>query len=162
MKKLFTVLGAIVFVVIIALAVGFFILSRGAAGLDKEARAYIDANIPVIMANWDPAELIKRASPELMKVAPREKIEELFAVFAKRLGPLREYQGSKGEANISFTFKTGKVVTAAFSSQAVFEKAPALILCRIVKLGDHWQITSFRVNSEALVLPPEKGATTAT
>ncbi len=162
MKKLFTVLGAIVFIVVIVLAVAFFLLSRGAGGMEREAQAYIDTNIPRIVAHWDPAELVKRASPELMKVAPREKIEELFALFSQRLGPLREYKGSKGEANVSFTFKTGKVVTAAFSSQAVFEKAKALILCRIVKHGDQWQITSFRVNSDALVMPPEKGGTTAT
>jgi len=37
---------------------------------------------------------MNRASPELIKVAPQDKIEHLFKVFAERLGPLKEYKAA--------------------------------------------------------------------
>jgi len=160
MKKLFLVLVCIVVVVVIAVAIGFYLLSRSADGMEKEAQAYIDANLPVIAASWDPAELVKRASPELMDVASKDQIAGLFAMFSQRLGPLREYKGSKGRVNVSFTFKKGRIITGAYSAQAVFEKARGLIECQLVKHGDRWQITSFRVNSDALARPPDNAATT--
>ena len=49
------------------------------------------------------------------------------------------------------TITKGKVVTGTYEGEAVFVKAPAVILCRIISNGDQWQIEEFRVNSEALV-----------
>ncbi|OGT98671.1 MAG: hypothetical protein A2298_05280 [Gammaproteobacteria bacterium RIFOXYB2_FULL_38_6] len=97
-------------------------------------------------------ELINRSSPELLKVAPKEKMEELFNAFSKKLGSLKEYKGSKGQSNTSVTTQNGKVITGVYVAEAIFEKAPATIQFRIIKHDNQWQILEFRVNSEALIL----------
>ena len=151
MKKFFTILGGIFAVLIFVAVVGFFILNHFGTGLDEESKSYVDSNLPQIITNWNVDELINRASPELMKVAPKEKIKELFNAFSERLGPLKEYRGSNGQANMSVTTQEGKVITAAYVAEAIFEKAPATIQFRIIKHENNWQVLEFRVNSDALI-----------
>ncbi|MCM2283485.1 MAG: hypothetical protein NDI81_01830 [Desulfobacula sp.] len=151
MKKIFVVLGGIFAVLIVVAVVGFFILNHFGTGLDEESKSYVDANLPQIVKNWDVQELIKRASPELIAIVPKEKIEKLFNVFSERLGPLKEYKGSNGQSNMSVTTQEGKVITGAYVAEANFEKAPASIQFRIIKHGDNWQVLEFRVNSDALM-----------
>ncbi len=151
MKKFLTILGGIFVVLIVVVVVGFFVLNYFGTGLDEESKLYVDSNLPQIINDWSVEELISRASPELMKVAPKEKIENLFNAFSERLGPLKEYKGSNGQANISVTTQKGKVITGAYVAEAIFEKAPATIQFRIIKHDNQWQILEFRVNSEALL-----------
>lgn len=150
MKKMFTVLGGIFAVLLVGAVVGFFILNYFGTALDEESKSYVDANLPKILKNWDVGEFTKRASPELMVVAPKEKIEQLFHVFSEKLGSLKEYKGSNGQSNMSITTQEGKVITGAYIAEAIFEKAPATIQFRIIKHGDNWQVLEFRVNSDAL------------
>lgn len=151
MKKFLTILGGIFVVLIVVVVVGFFVLNYFGTGLDEESKLYVDSNLPQIINDWGVEELISRASPELMKVAPKEKIENLFNAFSERLGPLKEYKGSNGQVNISVTTQKGKVITGAYVAEAIFEKAPATIQFRIIKHDNQWQILEFRVNSEALL-----------
>ncbi len=151
MKKFFTILGGIFAVLIVVAVVGFFVLNHFGAGLDEESKTYVDSNLPRILTDWNADEMMNRASPELMKVAPKEKIEELFKVFSEKLGPLKEYKGSRGQSNVSVTTQEGKVITGSYIANAVFEKAPATIQFRIIKHDSQWQILEFRVNSDALM-----------
>lgn len=102
MKKFFTVLGGFFAVLIVVAVVGFFILNHFGTALDEETKSFVDSNLPQIIMDWNPEELTNRASPELMKVAPKEKIEGLFKVFSERLGPLKEYKGSNGQSKSLF------------------------------------------------------------
>ena len=151
MKKFFTILGGIFAVLIFVIVVAFFILNHFGTGLDEESKSYVDSNLPKIITNWNVDQLLNRASPELMKVAPKEKIEKLFNAFSERLGPLKEYKGSNGQANMTLITQKGKVITATYIAEAIFEKAPATIQFRIIKRGNNWQILEFRVNSDALI-----------
>ena len=151
MKKFFSILGGIFAVLIVAAVVGFFILNYFGTGLDEESKEYVDSTLPQIIQNWDVDELINKASPELLQVAPKEKIEELFIMFSERLGPVKEYKGSNGQSNMSVTTQEGKVITGAYVAEAIFEKAPATIQFRIIKHDNQWQILEFRVNSDALM-----------
>ena len=151
MKRFFTILGGIFAFLIIVAVCGFIILDYFGTGLDEESKLYVDSNLPIIINDWNVNELFNRASPELLKVAPKEKIEKLFSVFSDRLGPLREYKGSSGQVNMSFTVNNGKVITALYIANAIFEKAPATIRFQIIKHKNKWQVLEFRVNSEALL-----------
>ena len=151
MKKLFTILGGIFAALIFVAVVGFFIINHFGSGLDEESKACIDSNLPQILTNWDIDELINRASPELLEVVPKEKIQELLKVFMARLGPLKEYKGSKGQSHMSVTTQNGKVITGVYIAEADFAKAPATINFRIIKHDNKWQILDFRVTSDALI-----------
>lgn len=151
MKKIFIILGVIFVFLIIAGAIGFFVLGTAGSKLDKKSQAYIDEIVPLIVTSWDSRELIKRASPELLKVAPPEKMQPFFNTFAERLGPMIAYKGSKGESGIFYMAPYGKVITGTYVSEAIFEKAPATIHIKMILRNNQWQITEFRVNSDDLI-----------
>jgi hypothetical protein len=58
--------------------------------MDKQSQAYIDEIVPKIVKNWNADELIKRESPELLKVAPENKIRFLFETCSKKAWPVKE------------------------------------------------------------------------
>jgi len=150
MKKFFSILGGIFAVLIVAAVVGFFLLNHFGTAFDDESNSYVDSNLPQILENWDPEELINRASPELMAIAPNETIEQLFYVLSERLGPLKEYKGSTGESNIYATTDIGNLITitGAYVAEASFEKGSASIKFHLIKHGDNWQVIEFRVNPD--------------
>ena len=150
MRKKLTISAGIVAVFVVGVAVAFIVLSRSGTEIEKDAQAYIDANIPQIVTNWDAQELINRASPALLEVASKEQFTALFTTLSDKLGSLIEYKGSRGQTNMTLTINDGRVVTGTYEADAVFTKAPAVILCRIVRQGAAWTIEEFRVNSDAL------------
>ena len=145
MKKILTVLGAI-FICLIVVGVIFFSgFYYFASRLDKEARAYLDEVVPIIVTYWDPKELINRASPEFLQVYSAERVESLFDSFSDLMGPLKEYRGAKGKIKIGTTTKGKPIILADYQVRAVFEKAPAKIEIQMIRRDDKWQIGGFRV-----------------
>ena len=150
MKKFFAILGIIFLVIIVIGAVGIsFIAVRGNA-LDKESRAYADAAIPAVASGWSQRELLARASPELKQVVMQQKIDQMFAWFTS-LGRLQKCEPAQGQAGITVTPQTGKVISGQYTAKAKFEKGDATITLGLIKHGDQWQILSFYVDSPALV-----------
>lgn len=90
MRKILTILGAIFIFLIFVGAIAFSGLYYYASTLDKEARAYIDEVIPIIVGSWNSKELIHHASPEFRQTMPVKEIESLFSIFSEQLGPLEE------------------------------------------------------------------------
>ncbi len=148
MKK-FTIIGAIIMALLIGTMSTFFMLKRMAPEVQQDAQVYIETNIPQIISNWNSEELIKRASPSLLKAASRAQFTDLFKTLLEKLGPLREYKGSRGETTVTISF-TGINRKGTFESEAFFANSPAVILCRIIRLNGSWKIDEFRVNSDAL------------
>jgi len=151
MKRILVVLGGIFAFILLVGIIGFLVLNFFGRRLDKESKAYVDEVIPIIATSWNSKDLLDRASPELIQVAPTEKIESLFHAFSEKLGPLREYKGSRGDAKLGFTPQMGKITTADYVAEAIFEKAPAKINVRTILHNGTWQILQFYVNSEALL-----------
>jgi hypothetical protein len=151
LKKLLMILGAIfaILVVIVGIALAYFAYTGGA--LDKESKAYADSAIPAITANWDMAELQNRLSPEFKTTLKSGDLEKLYAQF-RRLGPLRKYNGVRGDATIGVT-PNGKMVTARYIGSAEFETGPAEVLLALIRHGDQWQILGFRINSRVFLEP---------
>jgi len=102
MRKFFAGLGIIFLGLIVIGVVIFCIFARDGKRLDAQSKAYVDQVVPVIARSWNVNDFYPYISPELSKVAPREKIEPLFAALAQRLGPIKEYQGSTGDSNVSY------------------------------------------------------------
>ena len=152
-KKFFVILGAGVLVLLAWGGIGFVGLKLWGYGsqLDAGSKSYVDEAVPRIVSSWDRKELMDRASPELIALAPSEKVEKFFKAFAARLGSLKTYDGSRGGTHVLVTPQTGKVTTASYIVDATFEKAKASIQVKLILHDGKWQILGFHVNSDALI-----------
>jgi hypothetical protein len=145
--------GSATFVVILsvisvaALAIGAIVVYGRT--LDKESHAYADAAISSIVSNWDVKQLELRASRELTSSTQPGDLDKIFDALRK-LGALKGYRGSKGEATISITTQKGKVITANYLADADFERGSARIQIVLIQRDGQWQVLGFRVNSSAL------------
>ncbi len=151
MKKVLVVLG-ILFLVILALAA--VVLGWGYSmlwGSEGEAKTYVDRTVPSIVSAWDVKTLVAESAPELLGAAPPEKLEVLFAAFATRLGPLKQYNGATRERYFVNLNPWNRFVTFSYVIDATFEKGPAKIRLGIIGRGGQWKITDFFVVSEALM-----------
>lgn len=150
MKKLLIVLGAVFLIVLVLVGGGVAYLAVNGSALDRESKAFADAVISSIIGGWDERELESRVSPEFRAATTSSDLDKLFAMF-RRLGNLKSYNGSKGDANISVTTQSGKQITATYVGSADFENGPAQIAIRLIKHGDQWQILAFRVDSRSFL-----------
>jgi hypothetical protein len=152
LKKILLVIGIAALIIIASV----FLFSAWGNNLDRESKDYVDKNIPVIISAWDYKELVKRASPELLNIAPDEKFKSLFDTLSEKLGKFKKYNGSKGEASINTVFFTkegpfGYAITAAYSADdVVFENDSAQIKIELVLRDNEWRILSFYVYPENL------------
>ena len=150
MKKFLIVLGSIFLAIVVLAAIGIaFVAVRGNA-LDKESKAYADAAIPAIINGWSQKELLDRASHEFKQAVTQQQLDQMFNWFGS-LGPLQKYDPPKGQALMSATTQTGKVISAQYATKATFEKGEAAVTLGLIKHGDQWQILKFDVNSPQLI-----------
>ena len=152
MKKLFIVLGSIFLAVIILGAIGIAFVAIKGTALDKESKVYADSAIPAIVSTWSQKELLDRASSEFKKVVTIDELDRLFRWFSS-LGPPQKCEPAEGHSLMSATSQTGKMISAQYTAKATFQKGEASIKLGLIKHGDQWQISSFRVESQALVPP---------
>ena len=153
-KKVLFILGAIclMLVVLIAAAVGF-VAVRGSA-LDKESKAYIDKNVPVIFSNWDAQALWRCASPEFMQTTTQAKLVTLFAGLSHKFGKMQAYEGSDGQTYISdmvLSRHDGEVIRAVYTARVAFDAGPANIKVTLIKGGERWQIEDLNIKSSVLL-----------
>jgi hypothetical protein len=60
-----------------------------------QAIAYVNESLPQILAQWEPQELLKRASPKFLTTSSATTLAKNFESFAHRLGELQTYKGIK-------------------------------------------------------------------
>lgn len=152
MKKVLMILGGAFLVLLIAAAVGISMVAVKGNALDKESREFANAAVLSVISTWDVDQLKKRASPEFMSATNDRDLGKLFGWF-RMLGNIKEYDGCKGQANISVTIQHGKVITATYIGRADFENGPAEIQVTLIRHGDRWQVLGFRINSKYLLKP---------
>ena len=140
------IIGAIVLGLLVI--VGGFIgyMAYVGNGLDKSSKEYVDQAIPAIVTGWSPDQLVKRESTAFQKATSDDQLVRLFAAF-RRLGALKEYQGCKGDSNVNYTTRSGKVITANYVGHATFENGTADIKIILVQENNTWKIQGFRVDS---------------
>lgn len=147
MKKALTALGWIFLALLVVAGAFAGYMSYVGPKLDASSRAYVDDEIPAIVSSWSDEELPRRAAPELRRaIRDRKQLDRLFENLS-RLGKLKHYDGAKGEANLIFTLRQGKVVTASYVAAAEFEHGPAQIAVRLIRHGGQWQLLYFNVRS---------------
>jgi hypothetical protein len=148
MKKFLSIVGGL-FLLLILVVAGFIgYAAYQGRGLDASSKAYVEANIPPIISTWSKDELLKRASPQLLKIV-NEKPEQLDQLFQKlsRLGAMKSFGDVKGDSNVSYTTQDGKVTTASYIATAKFENGDGRIAVRLIQLSGQWQLLLFHVNS---------------
>ena len=148
MKKFLSIIGGL-FLVLVLIVIGFvgYAAYQG-RGLDASSKTYVEANVPTIISTWSKNELLKRSSPQLIKII-NEKPEQLDQLFQKlsKLGAMQSFGDVKGDSNVSYTTQNGKVTTASYVANAKFENGEGYITVRLIQLSGQWQFLLFNVNS---------------
>ena len=148
MKKLLSIVGAIF--LLIALTVTGFIGYAAYQGksLDASSKAYVETNVPPIISTWSKEELLKRASPQLLKIINDNpgQLEQLFQKLSK-LGAMQSFGDVKGDSNVSYTTDNGKVITASYVATGKFANGEAKISMRLIQTDGQWQFLLLNVNS---------------
>ena len=140
------ILGYVFLAVIAVIIAGAAGLAIAGKKLDKESKAFVDAAIPAIAAEWDVAELQKRASPEFDASVDYDELEQDFDMLQK-LGKLEQYKGATGDSNITLSLN-GFEITADYLANADFETGSAEIQITLIKHGSQWQVLDFKVRPE--------------
>ncbi len=150
MKRILVILGGIFAAIIVVVAVGVVILFIKGNALDKESKEYADNSIRAVTEAWDIKQFQDRESQEFRSSTPEKDLQQLFAAFRK-LGKLKDYKGSTGQAMMSATTQQGQMTTAKYAANADFEAGPAVIEISLIKHGERWEILGFRVHSKVFL-----------
>lgn len=146
MKKTIMILGYIFLTLIVVIAATIASVTIIGKKLDKESKAFVDAAVPAIVADWDVEELQKRASPELDASVDYDDVEDYFGSL-QELGKFQEYNGSTGDSNITISL-SGYEITADYTASADFEAGSVEMQISLIKHGSQWQILDFKVSPE--------------
>lgn len=133
---------------------GFLYLAHD---VDRAAQAYVDRALPAIVASWNVEELVREGSREMLAHVPGHELAAMFTRLRQHLGPLRDYDGARGEVSVRVNFDEGRlarVVTGTYVARVMFARAPATIRISMIHRDDRWQIVTFHVESDALAHPP--------
>jgi hypothetical protein len=140
--------AAIVLLLIIAVA---FMAYTG-RGLDQESKAYADDAVVAIASQWNEQDLTDRASPQFMAtVKDPADLDRVVGVW-RTLGPLKKYDGSKGEANINLG-SGGRTITAVYVARVEFDHNSARIKISLTKSDGAWKILGFYVAPDSFPNP---------
>ncbi len=147
MKKIFMGLGIVFAIIIVASVILLSIVFVKGSALDKEANAYVDKVVPIILADLKKETLFEYSSDQLKTFVPDEQMDKTFALF-KKLGTFVKYNGSEGGTTMSVTSEYGKRITGYYEATADFSNGPATIKVTLIKNGDKWEILGFYINSK--------------
>jgi hypothetical protein len=151
MNKLLKVLGGIFLVVLIVIAVATAIFVPKWLTLDKDAVAYIETNVPLVVEKWNSEELKKRAAPELLAQPNIEQLPRVFS-WLSSLGKLEKLEKPVGQIGTGVYAGTEFNGTwGDYLANAKFEAGPAQVKVLLRRTGETWQIMGFHVASPALL-----------
>ena len=149
MKKFLSIIGGL-FLILVLLVAGFVgVAAYQGRGLDASSKAYVEENVPAIVSSWSKDELLKRSSPQLLKLI-NEKPEQLDQLFQKlsTLGPMQSFGEVKGTSNVVYLTGRGKVTTATYVATAQFKNGEGRVTARLIQSPDgQWQFLLFHVDS---------------
>jgi hypothetical protein len=146
MRKFLLVLGVLTAAAIVAVGIGVAVLISKGNELDAERKAFVDSAVPAIAAGWSKEQLLDRATPELRAGVKPEELRALFNAVSQ-LGPLVEYEGATGEANMSYVAGSESSVSASYVARAKFKDGITTIRIALLKRDGHWMINGFHVDT---------------
>lgn len=142
--------GAVFFVLLLAGGVGLALLWHTGSQLDTSSKAYVDTEVPAIFGQWNVDELVAQATPQFLKSSDRDQSQQMFQKAATALGAFRSYDGARGQAIVSVTPQTGRVVAAEYEASLSYANGPATVDLRLVQQFGYWRIMAFRFHSPLL------------
>src|SRR5208337_5593876 len=128
----------------VLLAVVAAILASIGHALDKESKSFVDTAVPAIVSGWDVTELQRRASPEFNATVDYAALIRSFTLLRK-LGTMREYKGSTGEARITISMTDGVSITAIYAAFTDFDEGAADMQLALTKQQGRWQIQGLKI-----------------
>lgn len=149
MKKILSIIGSFFLVLVLLIASFFLYASYQKRGLDASSKAYIEANVPPIVTGWSKDELVKRSTPQFVKIFNENpnQLDSFFKKFSK-LGAMRSVDDVKGNVDVSVTTRDGKVIHALYLIYATFENGKSIITIQLIQSPSiQWEINSFNINS---------------
>ncbi len=148
MRKFLQIVGVLSFVLVLAVAAVFGYVAYRGRGLDASSKAYVEESVPAVISTWSKDELLRRASPELLKALDETPGQgnRIFQLFSK-LGAMRSFGGVKGEATMFYAPRQGAVITAYYVADAKFANGDAHIAVRLIRRSEQWRFMLFNVNS---------------
>ncbi len=148
MRKLLSIVGGLFLLALVILGSFVGYAAHQGKALDASSKAYVEVNIPAIVATWSRDDLTKRSSPQLIKVLDEhpEQLDQLFQKFSK-LGTLKSFSDIRGESNVVYTTRNGKVTTATYEGHAKFENGEGQITIRLMQESGEWRILFFHIDS---------------
>lgn len=150
MKTILAIFGGLCGAIAIAFVGLVSIAAYTGPSFDKESKAYADASVVAIASGWNEKDLAERASPQLMAaIGDQARIDRALAIW-RELGPLKKYDGSKGEAHIVFGWPGGRIITATYVSRVEFEHGSATIEMSLIRADGAWKIRGFKVEPDSL------------
>ena len=158
MSAMFKLLGAVLLAVLVMVgALAAVYVPKGFA-LERSAVAYMETNVPLIVANWDSSEVTKRAAPEFLVPAVQEGLPTLFAQLSKlgKLKSLGKPEGGVVVADLQLAIAKNQLhlrsrdqrlqpISAELVADAVFDAGPARVKMTLVRRGSDWRIIGFWV-----------------
>ena len=102
MKKALMIFGGVCAGGLLLLVILVSFIAYKGHGLDKESKAYADSAIVAITSQWNEKDLTDRASPQFMATVKNPADLDRAVGLWRTLGPLKKYDGSKGDANVFF------------------------------------------------------------
>ena len=151
MNKFLKIAGGIFFLILLVVAgIAAAIIIPKAWALNKNAIAYFEMNVPLVVATWNSEELVKRAAPEMLVGPAKEQMSKLFLQLSK-LGKLKKLDTPLGQVTTGYYPGTQfKGTWADCVANAEFEAGPARIKLVLKRDGEGWQIMGFHINTPAL------------
>ncbi|HEY3931967.1 MAG TPA: hypothetical protein VGM58_06305 [Verrucomicrobiae bacterium] len=149
MKKLLIILGAIFLLAIILVGICIGVIAVKGSALDKQSKAYVDRNLPLIFSTWDEQAFLIQVSPEF--TTKKDELDKYFVLFSRKFGNMQSYKGCEGQSYVDISPQHGKVITAVYTAKVIYGAGPADIKLSLIKHGDKWQIAGFDVISEVLL-----------
>lgn len=151
MKSYLSIIGGLF--IVMGIVVAYYIGYDPFQSQDMEAssKAYVEANVPVIISTWSMDALLKRSSPQFLKSVDDNPnlLEQRFHMLTK-LGVLKSFGGVKGYAS-NYTTNQNRIVTyASYVASAKFENGKAKISVNLVQTHGQWQFSKFKVESALL------------
>ncbi len=149
MKKTFMVIG-IIAVLVAAIGAGFVgVAAYKGRRLDRSSKAYVDVALPKIISSWSKVELTNRMYPPMRGTVNPVQLSLVFDKY-RLLGLMKNIEGAKGEALITYNTKNGKEVVANYMAKANFANGPANIKISLIRANGMWWITGLHVASASL------------
>jgi len=150
-RRTFKRLGILLLGAIVIAAVAAAVLIPKATRLHAGAVAYVEANVPQVVADWNADALRQRAAPELLQQSDSAQLDALFAWFSS-LGKLVRLETPVGHIGTgTYPGSTFNGTWADYVANAQFEAGEAQVKIVLRRHDDSWRIIGFHITSAALL-----------